>query len=95
MRRYVGLDVSQKTTAICVVDQEGRTLAEGLFPRDPLGAPIKLVSRPPGALCVPHHEEARRSPTSHRIGPGVLEAIYPFWRGLVHETRLGASDEDE
>jgi hypothetical protein len=23
MKRYVGLDVSQKTTAICVVDDEG------------------------------------------------------------------------
>ena len=29
MRSYVGLDVSQATTAACVVDEGGRTLAEG------------------------------------------------------------------
>ena len=32
MRSYVGLDVSQATTAICVVDEDGRTLAEGKVP---------------------------------------------------------------
>jgi transposase len=35
MKRYVGLDVSQKTTAIGVVDQEGRTLAEGVTATEP------------------------------------------------------------
>ena len=29
MRRYVGLDVSQATTAICVVDDEGKRLPVG------------------------------------------------------------------
>jgi transposase len=35
MRSYVGLDVSQATTAICVVDEDGRTLAEGKVPTCP------------------------------------------------------------
>ena len=35
MRSFVGLDVSQATTAICVVDEEGRTLAEGKVPTCP------------------------------------------------------------
>lgn len=29
MAYYVGLDVSQKTTAVCVVDEKGKTVAEG------------------------------------------------------------------
>ena len=36
MRSYVGLDVSQATTAICVVDEDGRTVAEGKVPTCPL-----------------------------------------------------------
>jgi transposase len=36
MRSYIGLDVSQATTAICVVDEDGRALAEGKVPTCPL-----------------------------------------------------------
>ena len=28
MKQYVGLDVSQKETAVCVVDQDGKVLFE-------------------------------------------------------------------
>ena len=35
MTRYVGLDVSQKVTAICVVDDCGRRLWRGQCPSDP------------------------------------------------------------
>jgi transposase len=35
MKHYVGLDVSQATTAICLVDGEGRTLAEGVRATEP------------------------------------------------------------
>ena len=35
MTRYVGLDVSQKLTAICVVDDSGRRLWRGQCPSDP------------------------------------------------------------
>src|SRR5262245_11468008 len=35
MNRYVGLDVSQATTAICVVDDDGKTLAEGVTATEP------------------------------------------------------------
>ena len=53
MKRYVGLDVSQATTAICVVDDEGRTLAEGSTATEP-GAIAAFV--------------ARRAPDAVRIG---------------------------
>jgi predicted NBD/HSP70 family sugar kinase len=29
MKQYVGLDVSQKETAVCVVDESGRLIFEG------------------------------------------------------------------
>ncbi len=35
MRRFVGLDVSQATTAICVVDADGKTLFEGRTGTEP------------------------------------------------------------
>ena len=35
MQHYVGLDVSQKTTVICVVDGGGRRLWRGVCPTDP------------------------------------------------------------
>ena len=36
MPHYVGLDVSQKTTAICVVDEQGRRLWRGVCATGPV-----------------------------------------------------------
>lgn len=59
MKQYVGLDVSQKETAVCVVDESGRLIFEGRAKSDPgvLAALLAkkarmrnaLVSRP--VLC--------------------------------------------
>lgn len=35
MARFVGLDISKKLTAICVVDEAGRRLWRGQFPTHP------------------------------------------------------------
>ena len=35
MEHYVGLDVSLKLTAICIVDQTGTIVREGMVPSDP------------------------------------------------------------
>jgi Transposase len=35
MEHYVGLDVSLKTVAVCVVDQSGKIIREGSVPADP------------------------------------------------------------
>ena len=43
MPHYVGLDVSQKTTAICVVDAQGKRLWRGVCATDP--GPFRLVFR--------------------------------------------------
>jgi transposase len=53
MKQYVGLDVSQKETAICVVDQDGKIVFEGKAPSDP------------GALAKAIH---KRAPAAERVG---------------------------
>ncbi|KAA3441915.1 IS110 family transposase, partial [Mesorhizobium sp. SARCC-RB16n] len=35
MTKYAALDVSMEQTAICVVDENGRKVAEGKVPTDP------------------------------------------------------------
>ena len=35
MEHYVGLDVSLKLTAICIVDRTGKIQREGVVPSDP------------------------------------------------------------
>jgi transposase len=49
MRRFVGLDVSQATTAICVVDTDGKTLAEGVTATEPGAIAFFLRQRAPDA----------------------------------------------
>ena len=49
MRTYVGLDVSQKLTSVCVVDEDGTRLWEGVCDSDPRSIATTLDSH---ALCV-------------------------------------------
>ena len=51
-KRYVGLDVSQATTAICVVDEEGRTLAEGVTATEPGAIAAFVRRRAPDAVRI-------------------------------------------
>lgn len=53
MQQYVGLDVSQKETAVCVIDEAGRIVFEGKAKSEP-GALAKLI--------------AKRAPHAVRIG---------------------------
>ena len=53
MKQYVGLDVSQKETAMCVVDQDGKVLFESKVPSDP-GALARVIGK--------------RAPFAERIG---------------------------
>jgi len=53
MRHYVGLDVSQRETSVCVVDDSGRVVFEGKAKSDP------------GALTAVLH---KRAPFAERIG---------------------------
>ena len=53
MKQYVGLDVSQKETSVCVVDQNGTVLFEGRVASDP-GALARVIYK--------------RAPAAERIG---------------------------
>jgi predicted transcriptional regulator len=46
VKQYVGLDVSQKETAVCVVDQNGKVAFEGNGASDP-GALARVLGVPP------------------------------------------------
>jgi len=50
MKQFVGLDVSQKETSVCVVDEHGRLMFEGKVKSTP-GALTKLILR-----CAPQAE---------------------------------------
>ena len=43
MPHYVGLDVSQKTTSICVVDEQGRRLWRGACATDPEAISVRVL----------------------------------------------------
>jgi hypothetical protein len=56
MEHYVGLDVSLKHTAICVVDQTGKIVCEGVVVSDPEAIEMFVKSKAPfvdwgQALC--------------------------------------------
>ena len=53
MKQYAGLDLSQKETAVCVVDQNGKVVFEGKAPSDP-GALARVIGK--------------RAPAAERIG---------------------------
>ena len=47
MEHYVGLDVSLKLTAICIVDQTGKVVHEGMVPSDPEAIAAFIQSHAP------------------------------------------------
>ena len=52
MKQYVGLDVAQKETSVCILDDDGRVVFEGRAPTDP-GALARLIrKRAPWAVRI-------------------------------------------
>ena len=47
MEHYVGLDVSLKLTAICIVDRTGKIQREGVVPSDPEAIAAFIESHAP------------------------------------------------
>ena len=69
MKQYVGLDVSQKETAVCVVDQSGKSLFEGKAPSDP-GALARVIhKRAPDAERIGFETGAMASWLWHELSP--------------------------
>ena len=52
MEYYVGLDVSLKQTSICVVDQSGSVVREGVVNSDPEVISVYVRSKAPGAVRI-------------------------------------------
>ena len=52
MEYYVGLDVSLKQTSICVVNQTGSVVREGVVNSDPKAIAAFVRSNPPGAVRI-------------------------------------------
>jgi transposase len=52
MKYYVGLDVSLKQTSICVVDQAGLVVREGVVDSDPEAISVYVRSKAPGAVRI-------------------------------------------
>ena len=52
MEHYVGLDVSLKQTSICVVNQAGSVVREGIVDSDPEAIAAFVRSKAPGAVRV-------------------------------------------
>src|SRR5260221_8145508 len=49
MKQYVGLDVSQKETSVCILDEQGKIIFEGKAPSDPGSLARLLHKRAPNA----------------------------------------------
>ena len=52
MQYYVGLDVSLKQTSICVVDQTGLVVREGVVDSDPEAISVFVRSKAPDAVRI-------------------------------------------
>ena len=52
MEYYVGLDASLKQTSICVVDQSGSVVREGVVDSDPEAISVYVRSKAPGAVRI-------------------------------------------
>ena len=52
MEHYVGLDVSLKLTAICIVDQKGKIIREGMVASNPEAIAAFVRSNAPHAVRI-------------------------------------------
>ena len=64
MEYYVGLDVSLKQTSICVVDQTGSVVREGVVDSDPEAISVYVRSKAPGGGTSERTSSRRLHPTA-------------------------------
>ena len=67
MKEYVGLDVSQKETAVIVVDQDGKVLFEGKAPSNPGALAQVIRKRAPNAELIGFETGAMASWLLHEL----------------------------
>lgn len=97
MGQYVGLDVSQKETAVCVVDESGRVTFEGRAKSDPGALAALLAKKAPQAERVGFETGAMSSWLWHelkRIGLPVV-CIDARHAHAALSVRMNKSDEND
>ncbi len=97
MKQYVGLDVSQKETAMCVVDQDGKVLFEGKVPSDPGALARAINKRAPGAERIGFETGAMASWLWHelkRVGLPVV-CVDARHAHAVLSVRMNKSDPND
>lgn len=97
MSQYVGLDVSQKETAVCVVDESGRVTFEGRAKSDPGALAALLAKKAPHAERVGFETGAMSSWLWHelkRIGLPVV-CIDARHAHAALSVRMNKSDEND
>lgn len=97
MKQYVGLDVSQKETAVCVVDETGGLIFEGRAKSDPGALAVLLAKKAPQAERVGFETVAMSSWLWHelkRIGLPVV-CIDARHAHAVLSVRMNKSDEND
>lgn len=97
MKQYVGLDVSQKETAVCVVDQDGKVLFEGKAPSDPRALARVIRKRAPAAERIGFETGAMSSWLWHELKRIDLPVVYIDARHAhaVLSVRMNKSDPND
>jgi transposase len=75
MKQYVGLDVSQKETSVCVVNEVGQVLFEGKAKSDPGALTALLRKRAPHAECIGFETGAMASWLWHELRRVALPVV--------------------
>jgi transposase len=97
MKQYVGLDVSQKETAVCVVDEAGRLIFQGKVKSDPGALAQALRKRAPHADRIGFETGAMSSWLWHelkRVGLPVV-CIDARHASAALSVRMNKSDEND
>lgn len=95
MRRYVGLDVSQKETSVCGVDYSGRVTFEGKAKSEPGALTELLRKRAPNAERIGFETGAMANRLSHELRRVDLPVVDARHARAVLSTRLIKSDQND
>src|SRR5260221_9543669 len=97
MKQYVGLDVSQKETSVCILDEQGKIIFEGKAPSDPGSLARLLHKRAPNAERIGFETGAMASWLWHelkRIGLPVV-CIDARHAHAALSVRMNKSDQND
>src|SRR5947207_2538675 len=91
MEYYVGLDVSLKQTSICVVDQTGSVVREGVVDSDPEAISVYVRSKAPGAVRI----GPETGPTSTWLWTELKRLGLPRHAKAVLKMQINKSDRND